>query len=271
MAFTVKIEDFDLSSTLFCGQCFCFEQLEDGGYRGVALGRELFLRQNGSEIEVEGCTAGQWEDEYRHYFGLTEDYGELKRLLSRDETLKKAIAYSPGIRVMHQPLFETVCSFIISQNNNIKRITGIIARLREGFGPLCEGGYHLFPGPGQLCGLSEQDLAPLRSGYRAKFLLDAADRFAKGEIDEQLLRTAPLPEARAHLMQIKGVGPKVADCVLLFSCERLDAFPMDVWMKRVMARLYPEGLPDYARPIGGIAQQYLFHYARTSEEFCSEG
>ena len=266
MAFSIEVHDFDLEATLFCGQCFAFWEVGDGSFSGIALGRHITLRQDGDSLHIDGISEEEFERDYRHYLGLEEDYEAYKEMLSEDPILKKAISFSPGIRVMHQPLWETVCSFIISQNNNIKRITGIVERLREGYGRDM-GSYRAFPEPEALANLTAEDLAPLRSGYRAKFIIDAAKKFADGSIDEELVRTAPLGDARAHLMQINGVGPKVADCVLLFAGERMEAFPMDVWIKRVMATLYPDGFPEFAKPIAGIAQQYLFHYARLSDQF----
>ncbi len=212
---------------------------------------------------VQGVAKEHVEKYITNYFSLDLDYGSIKNMLNQDEVLAKAITYASGIRVMRQPLWETVCSFIISQNNNIPRISGIIDRLCTGFGENL-GGHYSFPAPQKLLGKNVDDLSELRSGFRAKYILDAAQKFACGDIDENFIKTAPLDEARNSLMTIKGVGPKVADCALLFGAARFDAFPTDVWIKRAMELLFPSGLPDYAIPYAGIAQQYIFHYARTS-------
>ena len=154
---------------------------------------------------------------------------------------------------------------LLSQNNNIPRIKGIIERLcllfeRE------TGSADRFPTAEMLACRREEDLAPLRAGWRAAYLLDAAQKVAVGEVDLERIKALPMPEARAELMRIKGVGPKVAECVLLYGLHRLEAFPMDVWMKRAMATLFPEkSVLDFG-PYAGIAQQYIFHYSRLHPE-----
>lgn len=260
--FSVEARCFSLRETFECGQCFRWRG--DGEeYCGVVGGRRLFLKTEGEKLLISGCGPADYEGWLAGYLGLNQDYDAYKRLLSQDEVLRAAIGFAPGIRVMHQDFWETLCSFIISQNNNIPRIMGIIDRLCEGFGDDC-GGYYAFPSAERLASLDPQDLSGLRSGFRAAYIIDAARRVASGEIDEAFIKSAPLDESRAMLMRIKGVGPKVADCALLFGAGRLDAFPVDVWIRRAMERLFPAGLPDFAAPIAGIAQQYIFHYARKS-------
>ena len=166
---------------------------------------------------------------------------------------------------MYQSPWETLCSFIISQNNNIKRIAGIIERLCENFGDELGDGVYSFPSAEKLACLSVDDLSVLRSGFRAKYIIDAAKKVSSNEVDFKKVASAELSEARAELMKITGVGPKVADCALLFGFHRLDAFPTDVWIKRALSYLYPNGFPDFADQYKGIAQQYLFHYVRTCE------
>jgi N-glycosylase/DNA lyase len=165
---------------------------------------------------------------------------------------------------MRQPVFETLITFIISQNNNIPRISGIVERLCDNFGE-DRGGYRDFPSAETLSELSTFDLAPIRAGFRDKYIIDAARNWVDGTVREEFLKTAPLDSARDMLMKIKGVGPKVADCVLLFSANRLETFPKDVWIKRAMESLFPDGLPECAREYAGIAQQYIFHYARNRQ------
>ncbi|MEG0751874.1 MAG: DNA glycosylase [Oscillospiraceae bacterium] len=266
MSFTVTTSDFSLGQTLECGQCFRWRPDSDGRYVGVAHGKLLSISQCGDTLEIEGCGQEEYEEWLRSYLGLDEPYDSFKATLSRDAVLCDAISYAPGIRVMKQPLWETLCSFIISQNNNITRITKIVDTLCRCFGTDL-GGYFDFPSPRALAELDRADLACLVCGYRDVYIMDAAQRFANGLIDENFVQSAPLCDARDHLMTIKGVGPKVADCVLLFGAQRYDAFPRDVWIKRAMAELFPNGLPDYALPIAGIAQQYIFHYARKSGIF----
>ena len=205
---------------------------------------------------LENVTEQQFLDVWVPYFDLGRDYGELKRRFAEDETLSKACGFAGGIRILRQDSWEALSSFIISQNNNIPRIKGIIGRLCEHY-----GGY---PTAEQLVGETPESLGFLRAGFRAKYIVDAVSRLQNG-LD--LAETAKLPtdDARAALMQIKGVGPKVADCAMLFGMHKLDAFPKDVWVKRVLADWYPDGLPECVRGVEGIAQQYLFHYIRNIE------
>ena len=163
-----------------------------------------------------------------------------------------------------QPPWETLCSFIISQNNNIKRIKGIIGRLCETYGEKIEGGY-TFPAAQTLAKLEVEDLAPLRSGFRAKYIIDAARRVASGEVDLFALQNMPYEDAKNELLKIKGVGPKVADCALLFSHRHIEALPKDVWIKRALQVLFGGELPEVAVPYAGIVQQYIFFYARETK------
>ena len=172
------------------------------------------------------------------------------------------MAYAPGIRVLHQPAWEALAAFIMSQNNNVPRIKGIIERLCTAFGDPLAWGYD-FPPPERLAGLGEEDLRVLRCGWRWEYLLDAAEKVASGLLPLDQVAVLPLPEARQALQSIKGVGPKVAECVLLYGMGRLEAFPLDVWMKRAMKILFPGKKPEDFGPYAGIAQQYIFHYCRT--------
>lgn len=255
---------FNLKQTLECGQCFRFTVNENNVFSGVALGRELKLKIEG-EILYINCDQDFADKQVASYLGFDEDYDAINSILAKDSTLKSAIEYAGGIRILRQEPWETLCSFIISQNNNIKRIAGIIDRLCENFGEDIGGGAFSFPSAERLSSLSVDDLAPLRSGFRAKYIIDAAKKVYSGEVDFKEIEKADLESARDMLMRINGVGPKVADCVLLFGFHKLDAFPKDVWIKRIMEKYYPEGLPQFAVKYGGIAQQYLFHYIRTAE------
>lgn len=173
----------------------------------------------------------------------------------------------PGAsRVLRQDRWEALCSFIISQNNNIKRIRGIVETLCNTWGEPLPGRRSSFPGPEVLASLTEEDLQPLRSGFRAKYILDAARKTASGEVDLDHVASLPTEEAAAELCRIRGVGIKVAHCALLYGFHRIECLPVDVWMKRVMSTMYPQGLPEELLPYAGIAQQYLFHYSRSHPE-----
>lgn len=261
----ISPDAFDPDVTFDCGQCFRWDKTEDGTWKGVALSHVLTVRREKDGIYVYGAQKGM-ERRLAEYFDLDRDYGRVTDTLSGDPVLKAAITFAPGIRVLRQEPWETLCSFIISQNNNIPRIKGIVARLCENFGDKIAENEYAFPPAERLAELNEADLAPLRSGFRAGYILDAARRAAGGEIDFGALSHMPLDDARNTLKKINGVGPKVADCALLFGCGRLDAFPVDVWVRRVLAKFYPGGFPEKYMIYGGIAQQFLFHYARCCPE-----
>lgn len=262
------LRDFSLPEILDCGQCFRWLPVEEDMdcWQGIAMGRMLRIRKTApEEFLFYHTTEEDFQNIWYSYFDLQTDYAAIKSALAADETMNKACAYAPGIRVLRQDGWEALCTFIISQNNNIKRIRGIVERLCECFGDAVEGGY-AFPTAERLAQCTLEDLAPLRSGFRAKYLLDAARKVRDGQVNLSLVPSMSYEEAQAHLRQINGVGPKVADCALLFGFYCMDAFPLDVWMKRAMKTLYPKGLPEGVQPYRGIAQQYLFHYSRTNPE-----
>lgn len=262
----VNLPDFSLSDTLDCGQCFRFEPLEDGSFHGVAKGRPLTVKQENDNIIFFKTSEQDFEDVWLEYFDLNTDYNQIKEFLSEDETIKKACSYAGGIRILKQDPWEALCTFIISQNNNIPRIKGIVSRLCENFGEKLSCGCFSFPPAEKLACLYPEDLAPLRSGFRAKYIIDAAQKIASGQIDLPKIQSMPIEQARKLLMTIKGVGPKVAECSLLFGFYKTEAFPIDVWMKRALTYYYKDGFPEKFRKYGGIAQQYIFHYIRTCKD-----
>lgn len=250
--------DFDLDETLDCGQAFRWEKTEseyECTYKGYFLNIPLTISQEGNKFIFHNTSAEDFEKIWIKYFDFETDYGKIKIQLSKDKTLSEACKYAGGIRLLNQDFWESLCSFIISQNNNIPRIKGIISRL-------CEN-YKHFPTADELSSETSESLNFLRAGFRAKYIIDAAQKIASGDISVNDIKKLPIDEARKTLMKIKGVGPKVAECVLLFGLHRTEAFPVDVWIKRVMEKFYPNGLPECTKNIEGIAQQYLFHYIRT--------
>ena len=261
MEYTFECRGFDPHRTLFCGQAFRWRET-DGVYCGISGGRYAELFDNGDGTftlrNIEKEDVPYW----RSYFDLDTDYDELVKRFSSDSHMRVACSENPGIRVLRQEPFETLISFIISQNNNIKRITGIIDRLCEQFGEKTDNGF-LFPTEKQLYGITAEELAPLRAGFRAKYIADAMAKLKSREVDLDSLYEKDTCTAREELKKIKGVGDKVADCVLLFAYHKTDAFPRDVWIKRVEQKLYPDGLPECIKGNEGIAQQFLFDYART--------
>lgn len=263
MSITVNISNFDPKQTFLCGQCFRWRETENGAFTGVAMGKRLVLSVRDGAAVIDGADETELPV-WRKYFDLGTDYSVYIRRFSADKTLKAACEGSPGIRILRQEPFETLISFIISQNNNIPRISGIIGRLCESFGEDI-GGDFAFPTAEKLRGIEPEDLAPLRAGFRAKYIVDAVNRVNSGEINFGEIDALPLDKAREVLKRIVGVGDKVADCVLLFAFHKLDAFPKDVWVKRLMAEFYPDGLPECTRGAEGVAQQYLFDYVRNND------
>lgn len=259
------VSDFDLPHTLDCGQAFRWEEKQEGIWCGVAYNKYLELEKKADgTVILYNTSKADFENLWCDYFDLNRNYNEIISAISGNEILKSAAEFGKGIRVLNQEPWETLCSFIISQNNNIKRIKGIISRLCENFGDNM-GEYYTFPTAEKIATLTLEDLQILRSGFRAKYILDAATKVANGEIDLYNLKNLTVDEARAELMKIKGVGPKVADCALLFSHRHTEAFPKDVWIKRAMQVLFNGDLPKEAVPYAGIVQQYIFFYARETK------
>jgi N-glycosylase/DNA lyase len=256
--------NFDLEQIFDCGQCFRFEKNDDGTFTGVALGRKISLKQNGDSITIYDMDEEEFGIKWRSYFDLDRDYGEIIKELSFDSRIKIAAARTGGIRILRQECWETLCSFIISQNNNIPRIKKIIASLCRSLGDAVEVGVYTFPSAEKIAEAGLEGLEPIKSGFRAKYILDAAQKVASGEIDFKMIAGLSYNEAKSKLKTIKGVGDKVADCVLLFGFGFYEAFPVDVWVKKVITNYYGEGFtPEYFGKNAGIAQQYLFYYERS--------
>ena len=263
-AYITLTDEISLPQTLDCGQAFRWEECADGAWQGVAFGKYLKLKHENNTLTLFNTTEQDFFGIWKDYFDLDRDYTSIISAISSNEILKTASDYGKGIRVLNQEPWETLCSFIISQNNNIKRIKGIIQRLCEAFGEDI-GGFYTFPTAQKIASLSLEDLSTLRAGFRAKYILDAAKKVSNGEVRLSVLKDLPIDDARNELMKIVGVGPKVADCALLFSHRHIDAFPKDVWIKRAMEFLFGGQLPKEALPFAGIVQQYIFFYARETK------
>ena len=260
------VRDLDLEQTLDCGQSFRWEKQNDGSFSGVAFGKYVNISLDSTDMIIKNA-APEDEKIWREYFDLELDYGKIRGDISRlHPVLEEAARYAPGIRILRQEPYEALCTFIISQNNNIKRIKGIVARLCESFGDEIDEGVYTFPTAERLAELMPDDLAPLRAGFRNRYIIDSAKKVASGEVDLELCKTADYDTARAELMKITGVGVKVADCTLLFGMHRVEAFPVDVWMKRAMEKLFPGMSANDFGEYAGIAQQYIFHYSRMHPE-----
>lgn len=271
MTSTVSIPaSFDLAQTLDCGQAFRWRPVEESTpslWEGVAFGRYLRLERK-KDTFLFHCSQEEFDALWRSYFDLDTNYEAMRSELSSIcPTLKDACDYAPGIRLLRQDPWEALCSFLISQNNHIPRIKGILQRLCQQFGsPIANTGWHSFPTAQLLASAQLEDFAPLRAGFRAKYLLDAAKKVASGEVDLERIACHPVEFGREELQKIFGVGPKVAECTLLYGFHKTMCFPMDVWMKRAMAVLLPGRSPEEFGETAGLAQQYLFHYSRMHPE-----
>ncbi len=259
------VTDFSLKDTLDCGQCFRWDEMPDSSFSGVVGSHFVNISQDGDTLFFKNCTKDIVEKVWIPYFDLDCDYGAIREKISENPILAKAAQYAPGIRILKQDPWEALCSFILSQNNNIKRIKGIVRTLCREFGEALPCGEYTFPSYSILAHKSVEDLSVLRAGFRAKYVLDAARRVNDALIDLDALQTAPVDEARKALMEIHGVGPKVAECSLLYGFYRLECFPVDVWIRRALDELFDGKMPECAKEYAGIAQQYLFHYVRTSD------
>ena len=260
------LRHFDLETILCCGQAFRWRKTGDRTYTGTAFGLCRSITQKGDQLILHGVSQAEFDAIWLDYFDLARSYGDLKKTFNRHQHLREAIAYCPGIRVLRQDAWEALCTFILSQNNNIPRITGLVERLCANFGRPIPGGF-TFPEPEILASLSPQDLDPVRCGFRAPYIIAAARAVTEGQIDIPAIRTLPFDQALSALQTIHGVGPKVAHCALLFGFGRTECLPVDVWMRRALDAWFPDGLPEELLPVAGIAQQYLFHYARTGRVF----
>jgi len=287
-----KVQDFDPDHIFDCGQCFRWFKEADGSYSGIVEGCFANVSfKRGSDLDggkviiwsnLFSENPAQREKFWSHYLDLERDYGNIKRLLTtEDSVMGKAVQVGHGIRILNQNKWETLISFIISQNNNIPRIKGCIEALCAAYGrPIGtrEGAtLHAFPSIDRLSVLREEDMEALKLGYRARYIAETARKIAYD--GGSFLGTSDLIETekvKEYLLLLPGVGEKVANCILLFSMGKSEVFPIDVWMRRIMSRFYGMGehntasMNDYAQrnfgEFSGIAQQYLFYYIRRMKE-----
>ena len=280
-----NIDSFKLEDIFECGQCFRWDKQEDGSYIGVIKNGVLKVSKHGKSVAFEGVLEGDINSIVYDYFDLETNYNDFKDRLSKiDDNMKRSIEFGNGIRILNQDLWEMVISFIISANNNIPRIKGIINRISEKVGQKVTWNgkdYFLFPSPEELSKLSVADLRALGTGFRDKRIYNTTQMVINKEINlDSLIKIKSTEEIRNELLKLDGVGEKVADCILLFALHRFDTFPVDVWVRRVMNVLYIHN-EDEAKvnkkqirevayslfgEIEGIAQQYLFYWARENFE-----
>jgi N-glycosylase/DNA lyase len=271
------IKDFEPKHIFECGQCFRWYVEDDGSYTTIHHGKVLNVKKEGKDIIFTNTNKLDFENIWYDYFDLGTDYRKIKEELSKDPILGEAIKFGEGIRILNQDPFETTISFIISANNQIPRIKKSIELISGGYGkPIGRYNgreYFSFPEAEVLARVEEKELQENRKvGFRAKYIVNSSKMIDEGEVDIEKLLDLSTNEAKEILMKLPGVGPKVSDCILLFSLNKKDAFPIDVWVKRVMEHFYLKedtklkDISIYAHEkfgeLAGIAQQYLFYYAR---------
>lgn len=275
-------KSFKVKDIFECGQCFRWNEEPDGSYTGI-FGHNVLNVKEEKDIVITGICNGDIEDICKYYFDLDRNYEEIKETLSLiDDNMKESIKYGEGIRILNQDLWEMIISFIISANNNIPRIKGIIERMSAKYGQEIKfrgTSYYTFPTIDELSQASVKNLKDLGLGFRDRYVYETTKKIKEGKINLENLKQEPTNEVRKQLLTLTGVGPKVADCIMLFSTlKRFDVFPVDVWVRRVINDLYihnedetkvnKKQIQEIARDkfgaLEGIAQQYLFYWKRES-------
>ena len=273
-----NIESFEPIHIFECGQCFRWNKQEDGSYTGIFGNNVINVKKENDKIFFTGICDGDIKKICSAYFDLKTNYEEIKiKLAKLDKYLDNSIKYGTGIRILHQDLWETLISFIISANNNIPRIKGIIERISMAYGNKIEfqgKAYYTFPSAEQLASVSVADFRKLGLGFRDVRVYETVQKTLRKEINlEQLKNETDVEKLREKLLKIPGVGPKVADCIMLFSLQKYQVFPVDVWVRRVISELYfenkeqqPKTIQKFAKEyygnLAGLAQQYLFYWRR---------
>lgn len=274
------VNDFTLSQILECGQCFHFDKLDEEVYEVEAFGRAVKMEQTDKVLRIYGSSMEDYEGIWKLYLDMDNDYGLIKQsVIKADGALKTAVDEKSGIRILNQDFFETLISFIVSQNKSIPQIKQCVKKISHRFGDEVIGyngeAFYVFPDVQRLHDATEEELRECKVGFRAPYIKNATEAVYSGAVTKEKLDELDIAQARELLMTIKGVGEKVANCVLLFGLGRREAFPVDVWMKRIMEQMYFDGKDTKKQDIeafavnkfgdlGGYAQQYLFDYARTT-------
>lgn len=282
--YAISTEHYDLGLSLRSGQVFHWQEADDGQWRGLVGDAPVLLRQEGDVLIGRGLAT---PEALAHYLALDHPMRRILRKLPRDRHLRAAAAYCGQLRLLRQPAWECLATFITSAVKQVSHIAQISGHLRRAYGqsvPFAGHTYHTYPTPAALAEAPERDLREhARLGWRAPHLRATAEIIAGGGFDLAAPRTLPLPEARKALCALPGVGEKVANCVLLFAYERLEAFPVDVWIERMLRELYFPGrdhvtageIRDFAAgyfgPYGGYAQQLLFHHGRAGRALAPRG
>ena len=284
-----NVKDFNIKQILECGQCFRWEMITDTNYIVVAYRRVIEIIQEDSTVTILNTNINDFNEIWKDYFDLNVNYEEVKIELSKDELLKKSVEFGYGIRILNQDPFEILISFIISARNSIPSIMKTIKKISERWGDKIEykgNTYYAFPTPNQLKDVTLEEIKETGASFRSKYIVDTISKVnavieakSNGTLDEELkqfdldyIKSLPVDECHKALQNFMGVGAKVADCIMLFSMGKHSAFPVDVWIKRAMIHFYlaPDVSLNKIRVFGrekfgelaGLAQQYLFYYAR---------
>ena len=268
------IRDFNLKHIFECGQCFRWNKEEDNSYTGIAQGKILNIKQEKEKLIFRNTTVEDFYEIWYDYLDLGRDYNQIKTILSeKDPIMQQAIIFGEGIRLLNQDEWETLVSFIISQNRSIsiikKNIETLCQRFGRYIGEYKGKDYYDFPGPEVLAEKCSEDITECKVGYRAQYIARASLSVRDSQA-LYVLENSSTAEAQSYLLSLFGVGPKVANCVMLFSMKKYESFPIDVWVMRVMKELYGlnnmKEIQEFAeknfKNYGGFAQQYLFYYAR---------
>lgn len=271
----LDLKDFNIKHILECGQAFRWEKINDDKYKIVAFNRVLNIESKKNILTIKNTTYEDFKNIWYDYFDLSRDYEHIKSKVNIDENIDKAITFGDGIRIIKQDFWEVLISFIISSNNRIPMIMTVIDNLSKRFGKkiIFENIEHYtFPTYFDLKCAEISDIEKCKAGYRSKYIKNTAVKIGDNIIDMEKLVDIDETEAIKEIRKLDGVGPKVADCVLLFSGKRYDVFPVDIWIKRVMEILYikketslvyvRDFAKEYFGKYAGFAQQYLFYYAR---------
>jgi len=270
---------FHIGQILECGQCFRFEQLDDMHYALVAFGKVLYTKQSAKAVEFyydnNKLEIPEFEAIWLPYFDLHRDYGAIiAKITANDPVMQAAVDFAPGIRILQQDPWEMLISFIISANNRILQIKQVVKNISAQYGTKIDTQNYAFPTVSQLSQATTEDLRALKTGFRDKYIVDAAQKVVTSALDTSRNTSMPTDDLRKSLLAVSGVGEKVAHCILLFGYGRMDTFPVDTWVRKVMQQYYFDGQPANAAQIhalaqnrfgelSGFAQQYLFHYIRT--------